>query len=94
MFEIEPFLALGRIDEALESFEYAVKVVPNRVSAWLCLACLYFDLGRNEDALRAAEQFTTSQPALVWEAHLALGLEPTVQPREENIREVLVKSWR
>ena len=82
----------GELEEALKNLEYAVKVVPTRVSAWLELTLIYFDLGREEDALTAVEPFLRLSPTLVWESHRALGLKPTLRPKRADLYRILEKS--
>lgn len=85
----EVYRRSGRDDEALEQLEYAVRVRPTRVSAWLNLALLHLQAGRQEQGAAACERVVEACPWIVWEAHRALGLEPHSDPLPEHRRPVL-----
>ena len=90
----EVFHRMGRTEAALRALQYAVEVGPGRLSAWISIALLYFDLGRDADAQKAAKHFISQAPDLVWEAHLSRQLKPALNPKPIHLRAILRASLK
>lgn len=59
----------GIKDKAIEVFEKDVKLAPNTLHSWLSLASLYAQIGRNEEATKAAEEVRRIAPDYSWEKY-------------------------
>ena len=57
------------IEKAIESFERTVKLSPNDLGTWIGLAGLYAQLGRDEEAKKAAEEVHRIDPGYSWEKY-------------------------
>ncbi len=75
-YRADVYLALGRVDEALEGYEHAVRVTDTRLGAWLGLAAARLMRGEDAAARAAMDHAAELAPGLVAEVAGRLGLDP------------------
>ena len=64
------YVQAGMIEEAIESFEREIQINPNvTVRSWMTLASLYAQLGRDEEAKKAAKEVHRIAPDYLWEKY-------------------------
>ena len=59
----------GMLEKAIEMYERVVQLAPNQGKIWLGLAGLYAQLGRDEEAKKAAEEVRRITPDYSWEKY-------------------------
>jgi tetratricopeptide (TPR) repeat protein len=85
-------LCAGATDDAIAELEKALSLRPSRVGTRCLLALAYIRHERNDDALRVVKEGGPATAILFWEAHMVLDLAPNVEPTNQNLEPVLLKS--
>jgi adenylate cyclase len=63
------YFRAGMIEEAIESYERDAQRAPNTLNSWLSLAGLYSQLGREEEAKKAAKAVLRIAPDYSWDKY-------------------------